>query len=90
MSTRSAGWFAVGLVGGVAAGLLWWGREQDRHEGALFSPQPMRRLAALGRMRREPTREGLLLLHEYMSWERHPVLRRRARRLLARFEKALA
>ena len=29
-------------------------------------------------------------LREYLTWEQNPVLQRRARRLLARFENALA
>jgi hypothetical protein len=50
----------------------------------------MRRLAALGWISGQPTAESMVMLREYLGWEQNPVLRRRARRLLARFENALA
>jgi hypothetical protein len=50
----------------------------------------MRRLAALGWISGQPTAESVVMLREYIGWERNPVLRRRARRLLSRFEHALA
>lgn len=86
---RSLG-FALGFVGGAAAGYAWWQREQAVHQRALYSPRPMRRLAALGWLSGRPSADTVMLLREYVGWERHAVLRRRARRLLQRFEKALA
>ncbi len=83
-------WFGVAAVGGFLAGLWWWTREQEQHRRALFSPRPMRRLAALGWISGQPTAESVMMLREYLSWESNPVLRRRARRLLTRFEDALA
>lgn len=88
--SRRALWFSVSLVAGFAAGLVWWTRKQERHQRALFSPRPMRRLAALGWLRRQATPENVVMLREYLGWERNPVLRRRAQRLLTRFENALA
>lgn len=88
--SRRALWFGVGLAGGVAAGLWWWRREQQRHQRGLYDKRPLARLAALGWLRGRPSVETVVTLREYVQWERHPVLQRRARRLLARFEKALA
>ncbi|MDH5234948.1 MAG: hypothetical protein OEW77_08295 [Gemmatimonadota bacterium] len=89
MSRRAVG-FAVAAAVGFAVGLLWWTREQEEHRRALFSPRPMRRLAALGWLSGQPTAETVVMLREYLGWESNPVLRRRARRLLSRFENALA
>jgi hypothetical protein len=80
----------VGLVAGAAAGYTWWTREQEQNQAALYSPKPMRRLAALGWLSGQPTAESVVLLREYLGWEQNPVLQRRARRLLTRFENALA
>lgn len=50
----------------------------------------MRRLAALGWLSgQEGSADAVLVLREYLEWEENPVLQRRARRLLARFEHAL-
>jgi hypothetical protein len=87
---RRSLWFALGLVGGAVAGYAWWSREQAVHQRALYSPRPMRRLAALGWLSGRPTAETVMMLREYVGWESHAVLRRRARRLLQRFENALA
>ena len=88
MRARTA--FVVGLLVGVAGGYAWWTREQSRHRQALYSAKPMRRLAALGWLSgQEGSADAVLLLREYLEWEQNPVLQRRARRLLARFEHAL-
>jgi hypothetical protein len=89
VSGRAA--FAVGLLLGGVAGYTWWTREQERHRRALYHGRPMRRLAALGWLSGQPSSaDAVLLLREYLEWEQNPVLQRRARRLLARFEHALA
>lgn len=89
MSRRTA--FALGVLLGAAGGYAWWTREQGRHRQALYARQPMRRLAALGWLSgQQGSPDAVLLLREYLDWEQNPVLRRRARRLLARFEHALA
>ena len=81
--------FSVGLLGGAVAGYLWWSQEQATHQRALYSARPMRRLAALGWISGQPSAESAVTLREYLGWEQNPVLRRRARRLLTRFENAL-
>lgn len=90
MNGRKLTWFTVGLATGFAAGLYWWTQEQQSNQMALYHRQPRRRLAALGYISGRPSAESVIMLREYMSWERNPVLRRRARRLLTRFENALA
>jgi hypothetical protein len=82
--------FALGLAAGAALGYGWWTQEQADHQRGLYDRRPMRRLAALGWLSGQETAESVILLREYVRWEQNPVLRRRARRLLARFEKALA
>ena len=89
MKARDA--FALGLVLGTLGGYAWWTREQSRHRRALYHRKPLRRLAALGWLSGQSgSADAVLLLREYLDWEQNPVLRRRARRLLARFEHALA
>lgn len=89
MSSRTVG-FVVGLAAGAALGYAWWTQEQAEHQRGLYDRRPMRRLAALGWLSGQETAESVILLREYVHWEQNPVLRRRARRLLTRFEKALA
>lgn len=88
--SRSPVAFVLGLAAGAAAGYVWWSREQEHHQQALYSPKPLRRLAALGWLSGQPSVESVMLLREYLGWEQNPVLQRRGRRLLTRFENALA
>jgi len=83
-------WFGLGVVTGVIAGVAWWAQAQETHRKALYNPRPIRRLAALGFISGRPTIESVTTLRDYLGWERNQVLRRRARQLLTRFEKALA
>ncbi|HSB53767.1 MAG TPA: hypothetical protein VLD58_05400 [Gemmatimonadales bacterium] len=79
----------AGIAAGVAAG---WMLTQDRirhHRADLFSRRPLRRMAALAGLRAEPGVETVRLLRDYLEWERHPVLRRRARGIVRRMEAAL-
>jgi len=91
---RSAtAWAALGLVAGTVLGLIVWSGYQDRHARSLFSPRVRRRLAALGRLASDAAPEDsvdtIALLREYVAWERHPLLRRRGRALLARLASTL-
>ena len=78
---------------GIAAGTaLGWSLAQlhlGRHRQGLFSPRPLRRLAALGTLAAEDGVETIRLLRDYLEWERHPVLRRRASSIVRRLEAAL-
>ena len=82
--------FALAGVAGSAAGWLLAQRYLARHRAALFSPKLRRRHAALGYLLGRTDAETLRLLRDYLSWERHPVLRRRALRVVRELEHALA
>ena len=80
---------ALAALVGLTAG---WGLAQrylHRHQAALFSPKTRRRHAALGYLAGRPGPATLRLLRDYLAWERHPVLRRRARRVVRELEHAL-
>jgi hypothetical protein len=87
MARRGAVFF--GVVAGAALG--WWLAEQHRarHREDLFSPRPLRRFAALGGLAGAATVDTVRVLRDYLEWERHPVLLRRARALVRRLEAAL-
>lgn len=77
------------FVGGVVAGLVVWSMQMTRCRRDLFSPRPLRRLAALGYLGGQPGVETAQILTEYVRWERHSVLRKRAERLLSRMQRHL-
>jgi hypothetical protein len=87
MVRRSAMLF--GLVAGVAVGMLVAQRHLDQHREDLFSSRRLRRFAALGHLAASEGVETVALLRDYMQWERHPALRRRAGAILRRMEAAL-
>ena len=87
MARRGAVLF--GLFAGVALGWLAAQEYVGRHREDLFSPRPLRRLAALGNLAALHRVETVRLLRDYLAWERHPVLRRRANRIVRRMEAAL-
>jgi hypothetical protein len=79
----------AGFLGGLIIGLLAWSTQIQRYRRDLFSRSPVRRLAALGYLGGRPSVETARLLAEYVRWERRPVLRRRAERLLRRVQARL-
>jgi hypothetical protein len=84
---RSRGWlFGGGVAAGMIAGWVLAQRRLALHQRALFSPQPLRRLAALGFLAGQGGVETVRLLRDYLAWERQPVLRRRAGALVRRME----
>lgn len=87
MARRGAVLF--GMAAGAALG--WWlaGEHRARHRTDLFSPRPLRRLAALSGVGGAVTVENVQLLRDYLEWERHPMLLRRARSLVRQMEAAL-
>jgi hypothetical protein len=95
MSRRSSGtlWAAIGLAAGIALGILAWSSYREKHARSLFSPKPRRRLAALSRLASpegvDATVDTVATLREYVAWERHPALKRRARNLLERLASTL-
>jgi len=76
----------AGFLGGLIIGLVVWSTQIRRCRRDLFSRRPLRRLAALGYLGGRPSVDTARLLAEYLSWERRPVLRRRAERMLRRMQ----
>lgn len=86
---KVAGAAALGAAAAVALG-RWVARDQmDRHKRDLFSPHPLRRLAALGWLKNHPDVDNVLLLRDYVAWEERPLLRKRAARILDAMEDEL-
>jgi len=73
---------AVGFVVGNALAQ----RSMGRWRAALFSARPLRRLAALGYLSGHPSVAACRVLKDYLAWEEHPALRRRAESLVRRME----
>lgn len=78
--------FAAGTVLGVALAQYTMGR----HRQDLFSPRVLRRLSALGYLSGHSSVETVRLLRDYLAWEEHPMLRRRAQAIVRRMEEKLA
>jgi hypothetical protein len=87
---RRRGWaFAGGVAMGAAAGWLLAQRRLVSHRRDLFSPRPLRRMAALGYLAGQDGVETVRVLRDYLAWERQPMLRRRAEAILRRMETTL-
>ena len=84
--THGAAWLAAGLAGGFAVGLIAWSAQMHRSARHLFSPSPVRRLAALGVIGARPSIETVRVLRDYIRWEQRPALRRRGEAVLRRVE----
>ncbi|MDB4948023.1 MAG: hypothetical protein JWM27_672 [Gemmatimonadetes bacterium] len=89
LRTTAVTLLAVGAAAALAVLLV---RDQiSRSQRDLFSPHPLRRLAALEYLGgRAASVDTVLLLRDFLAWERRPMLRRRATAVLARLEDALA
>ncbi|HEX6909495.1 MAG TPA: hypothetical protein VF142_03850 [Longimicrobium sp.] len=83
--------FAVLAVAAMAAVSVLLVRDQiSRSRRDLFSPHPLRRLAALEYLGGVPASvDTVLLLRDFLAWERRPLLRKRAQAVLLRLEEAL-
>lgn len=82
-----------GLLGAAALAALgvFLARDQiARHRRELFSPHPLRRLAALAYLRSRPEVDNVLLLRDFLAWEQRPLLRKRAAAILEDMEADLA
>ena len=77
---------ALGFLGGVTIGVVLWSQQLHRSKHDLFSPSPLRRLAALGYLSGRPSIDNARLLRDYMRWEKRPLLRRRAAQVLRQVE----
>ncbi len=89
MTKQRASFVAVGFIGGMAAGSLFWSRMQRQCRRNLFSRQAVRRIAALGYLRAKPSVRNAQLLREYVAWEPRPILRNRGVKMLKRLEATL-
>lgn len=87
--SRTLGWVLASMAIGVAVGLVGWSAQLHQHRRSLFHPSPRKRLAALGYLRAHPSVDSARLLRDYLAWESHPLLRRRAQRVLRRTERLL-
>jgi hypothetical protein len=87
---RSRAWvFGGAVVLGLAGGWLLAQQRLTYHRRDLFSPRPLRRLAALGFLAGQNQVETIRLLRDYLAWERQPMLRRRAEAIVRRMEATL-
>lgn len=88
---RTAGFTVLAVAAVAALGALLVRDQISRHQRDLFSPHPLRRLAALGFVGGRPASvDGVLLLRDFIAWEPRPLIRRRATALLMRMEAGLA
>ena len=88
MRSRGLVFFGGALLG-VTAGWVLGQRHLVRSRSDLFSPQPLRRLSALGYLQGQEGVDTVRLLRDYLSWESQPMLRRRAEAILGRMESML-
>jgi len=86
---RRTAWFAGAVTAGFVMGALLAQRSMGRWRSALFSERPLRRLAALGYLSGHPGPEAVRVLRDYLAWEDHPALRRRAETIMRRMESKL-
>lgn len=85
----TAALFAAGFFGGVTLGAAVWEGMLAGNRRGLFSANPVRRYAAVSYLGARPSVDTARLLRDYVRWESHPVLRRRARRVLRELEATL-
>ncbi len=74
---------------GAVLGSVLAQQSMGRHREDLFSGRPLRRLSALGYLSGHPSVEAVRLLYDYLAWEEHPLLRRRADGIVRRMEARL-
>lgn len=79
----------LGFGVGATLGTMLAQHSMGRHRRDLFSPHPLRRLSALGYLNGHPSVEAVRLLRDYLTWEQHPILRRRAEGMVRRMETKL-
>lgn len=75
---------------GAALGIVLAQYSMGRHRQDLFSRRPLRRLSALGYLSGHPSVDTVRVLRDYLAWEEHPMLLRRAQAIVRRMEAKLA
>ena len=87
---KTAGIVLLATAAAGAAVLVLLRDQIDRHQRDLFSPRPLRRLAALAHVaREEPSVELVNTLKDFIAWEPRKLLRERARAIAQRMEDTL-
>lgn len=87
---RTAAFALLAVAAAAGLGVLLVRDQISRSRRDLFSPHPLRRLAALEYLGGVPASvDTVLLLRDYLSWERRPLLRRRAQGVLGRLEETM-
>jgi hypothetical protein len=82
---RLAGLTVLAAAAGGALAALFVRDQITRHQRNLFSPNALRRLAALGHMSREEASvDNIRLLRDFIAWEPRQLLRDRARGIVGR------
>ena len=89
MRARTQTAVTTAFLGGLVLGAVIWSSQIRRSRRDLFSKSPVRRLAALGYLSGQPGVDTARILTDYVGWERHPVLRRRAELVLRRMRAGL-
>lgn len=88
---KTAGFTVLAVAAVAALGTLLVRDQISRHQRDLFSPHPLRRLAALGYLGGRPASVDLvLLLRDFIASESRPLIRKRAAAILNRMEETLA
>lgn len=87
---RIAGAALLGAAVAIGVGIYLARDQMQRHRRDLFSPHPLRRLAALGYLKSNPGVDDVPLLRDYLAWEERPLLKKRARAILTGLEDALS
>jgi len=82
---RLAGLTVLAAAAAGALAALFVRDQITRHRRNLFSPNALRRLAALGHMSRaEASVDNIRLLRDFIAWEPRRLLRDRARGIVGR------
>ncbi len=82
---RTSAFVLLSMAAALALGVLLVRDQISRSRRDLFSPHPLRRLAALEYLGGVPASvDTVLLLRDYLTWERRPLLRKRAQAVLGR------
>ena len=87
---RTTGIIMLTLGAVAAVGALVVRDQLDRHQRDLFSPQPLKRFAALGYIAGVTASvEMIRVLRDFIAWEPRTMLRRRAGQIMDRMERQL-
>ena len=87
---RTTAFALLAVAAAAALGVLLVRDQISRSRRDLFSPHPLRRLAALEYLGgAQVSVDTALLLRDYLAWERRPLLRKRAQAVLARLEQGM-